>query len=77
MVFLLFYFVRFIFIYGMQFILNEIHVKIFSYICLLLQNIMEKTIIVKPNPKTVSVLKKLVDLKQEHRKEVISKLKKK
>jgi phage-related protein len=37
---------------------------------------MEKTIIIKPNSKTVSVLKKLVDLKEEHRKEVISRLKK-
>jgi len=38
---------------------------------------MEKTIIIKPNHKTVSVLKKMVDLKEEHRKEVIIKLKKK
>lgn len=38
---------------------------------------MEKTIIIKPNSKTVSVLKKMVDLKDEHRKEVIARLKKK
>lgn len=38
---------------------------------------MEKTIIIKPNAKTVSVLKKMVDLKEEHRKEVIERLKKK
>lgn len=38
---------------------------------------MEKTIIIKPNSKTVSVLKKMVDLKEEHRKEIILKLKKK
>jgi hypothetical protein len=38
---------------------------------------MEKTIVIKPNIKTVSVLKKMVDLKEEHRKEVIARLKKK
>lgn len=38
---------------------------------------MEKTIIIKPNSKTLAVLRKLVDLKEEHRKEVVSKLKKK
>ncbi|MEP6803719.1 MAG: hypothetical protein ABI892_04285 [Flavobacterium sp.] len=38
---------------------------------------MEKTISIKPNQKLVSVLKKLVDLKEVHRKDVISKLKKK
>lgn len=38
---------------------------------------MEKTIIIKPNDKTVSVLKKMVDLKEQHRKEVIARLKKK
>lgn len=53
------------------------YVKIFPYICLLIQNIMEKTIIIKPNPKIVSLLKKLVDLKEENRKEVILKLRKK
>jgi phage-related protein len=38
---------------------------------------MEKTIIIKPNEKTVSVLKKMVDLKEQHRKEVLARLKKK
>lgn len=38
---------------------------------------MEKTIIIKPNEKTVSVLKKMVDLKEQHRKEVLGRLKKK
>ncbi len=37
---------------------------------------MEKTIIIKPNAKTVTVLKKMVDVKEEHRKEVIARLKK-
>ncbi|MDQ1165302.1 hypothetical protein QE431_001620 [Flavobacterium sp. SORGH_AS 622] len=38
---------------------------------------MEKTIIIQPNDKTVSVLKKMVDLKEKHRKEVLARLKKK
>jgi hypothetical protein len=38
---------------------------------------MEKTIIIKPNSKTLAVLRKLVDLKEEHRKEVVLRLKKK
>jgi hypothetical protein len=38
---------------------------------------MEKTIIIKPNSKTIAVLKKMVDLKEEHRKEVLARLKKK
>lgn len=38
---------------------------------------MEKTIIIKPNDKTIAVLKRMVELKKEHRKEVIERLKKK
>jgi hypothetical protein len=38
---------------------------------------MEKTIIIKPNPKTVVVLKKMVTLKEEYRKLVVEKIVKK
>ncbi len=38
---------------------------------------MQKTIIIKPNSKTISVLKKMVDLKEEHRKEVLARAMKK
>lgn len=33
---------------------------------------MERTIIIKPNTKTVSVLKKMLDLKDKHRKEILT-----
>ena len=49
----------------------------FLHLCLKSKTIMEKTIIIKPDAKTISVLKKMVDLKEEHRKEVIARLKKK
>jgi len=38
---------------------------------------MEKTIIIKPNSKTVAVLKKMVDLKDKHRKEILARENKK
>lgn len=49
----------------------------FLHLCHNSKAIMEKTIIIKPNDKTVSVLKKMVDLKEEHRKEILAKEKKK
>ena len=49
----------------------------FLHLYLKSKTIMEKTIIIKPDTNTISVLKKMVDLREEHRKEVIARLKKK
>lgn len=67
--------------FGNSFVLNYLKhievVKIYYYLCVINEKIMEQTIVIKPNTKTIAVLKKMVLAKEEYRKVVLAKIEKK